>query len=160
MKQLILVLIIGLTHQSWAQETVKRNNTTQGQQEKVTRYVPAHPNLNSESMPLMYDTRTTRLEIMIKHQPESRDTSTVSQTLKATPNPTSEYVILEYKLETDGAATIHILDIRGITHQILDAGNRHDQITLITRDWVPGIYIASLKVNGKLIESTKFTVIE
>jgi len=80
--------------------------------------------------------------------------------LKIFPNPTKDYVILEYKLETDVFASISIQDIKGITIRIVETKGQQDQITLITSDWKPGIYIANLKISGKIVESIKFTIVK
>lgn len=80
--------------------------------------------------------------------------------LKVFPNPASGYIILEYKLETNAGATILIQDMRGVTIKSLTAVRLQDQITMITRDWASGIYIASIKVNGLIMESVKFTVVD
>ena len=79
--------------------------------------------------------------------------------LKLFPNPTKDYVILEYILETNVTASILIQDIKGNTIHSLDIMNQQDQVTVITHDWKPGLYIAGLYVNGRLIESAKFTVL-
>ena len=86
--------------------------------------------------------------------------SALPRFMKVFPNPASEYVILEYELETDVKASIHIQDVKGNTIQSLNTKNQHDQITVITHNWMPGIYIASLSVNGKIVESNKFTVLK
>jgi hypothetical protein len=67
---------------------------------------------------------------------------------------------LEYKLESEAKAKITIKDLRGVTIETRNTTGQQDQLTMITRDWVPGVYVASLKVNGKLIESAKFTVVK
>jgi hypothetical protein len=71
----------------------------------------------------------------------------------------STSVVLEYQLETDIPATISIHDMKGVRIKSVNTAGQRDQLTFITRDWVPGVYVASLKVNGKLIESVKFTVV-
>ncbi len=80
--------------------------------------------------------------------------------LNVFPNPASGYVILEYKLESDAKASVTVSDLRGTTIETRNTTGRQDQLTMITRDWVPGVYVASLKVNGKLTESIKFTVVK
>jgi len=35
-----------------------------------------------------------------------------------------------------------------------------DEITIDTRSWKPGLYVVSILQNGKLIESSKFTLID
>lgn len=86
--------------------------------------------------------------------------SEVPGMLKVFPNPANGYIILEYKLETDAETTILIQDMRGITIKRHNTNSKQDQIIMIVRDWAPGIYIASLKINGLLMESAKFAVIK
>ncbi|MFZ4707297.1 MAG: T9SS type A sorting domain-containing protein [Bacteroidales bacterium] len=85
--------------------------------------------------------------------------SALPRFMKVFPNPASEYVIFEYQLETDVKATVSIQDIHGITIESRNTTGLHDQITIITRKWKPGVYVASLKVNGRLVESAKFTIL-
>jgi hypothetical protein len=80
--------------------------------------------------------------------------------LKVFPNPASGYVILEYKLESDAKASVTIMDLRGVTIESRSNSGQQDQLTLITREWNPGVYVASLIVEGKVIESVKFTVVK
>jgi hypothetical protein len=80
--------------------------------------------------------------------------------LKVFPNPTKDYVILEYTLETEVPATITIKDMRGVTIESRNFSRQQDQVTLIIKGWAPGVYVASLNANGKLIESVKFTVVK
>ena len=123
-------------------------------------------------MPLEYNTQTTRL-VQVLEVPNvvskasihadslqiSRMESSGNYKLKATMSSDSTSVILEYKLESDAKVSIIVSDLRGTTSETRNTTERQDQLTLITRDWVPGVYVASLKVNGKLIESVKFTVV-
>jgi len=76
------------------------------------------------------------------------------------PNPASGYVILEYKLETEMSATISIHDMKGVRIKSVNTSGQQNQLTVITRDWLPGVYLVGLHVNGKLIASTKFTVVK
>jgi len=76
------------------------------------------------------------------------------------PNPASGYVILEYKLETEMPATISIHDMKGVRIKSVNTSGQQNQLTVITRDWLPGVYLVGLHVNGKLIASTKFTVVK
>ncbi|PIY32094.1 MAG: hypothetical protein COZ08_07695, partial [Bacteroidetes bacterium CG_4_10_14_3_um_filter_42_6] len=80
--------------------------------------------------------------------------------LKVFPNPAKDFVVLEYKLETEAPASISIQNMSGLTFKTLTTKRQQDQTILITLDWMPGIYIAGLKVNGKLMESVKFTIID
>jgi len=80
--------------------------------------------------------------------------------LKATMNHDSASDVLEYTLETEAPASISIQNMSGLTFKTLTTKRQQDQTILITLDWMPGIYIAGLKVNGKLMESVKFTIID
>jgi hypothetical protein len=80
--------------------------------------------------------------------------------IRVQPNPARDYIIIEYELEQDIAATIGINDISGNIKYSVNKNNQKDQITVDTRNWKPGIYIASLKINGKLVESVKFTIVD
>jgi len=162
MKKLIVIVFVLLTQFSRAQNPV----------EKTVYYIPVQNNINSSTMPLEYNTQTTRL-VQVLEVPNvvsktsihadsvqtSRMESSGNYKLKATMSSDSTSVILEYKLESDAKVSIIVSDLRGTTSETRNTTERQDQLTLITRDWVPGVYVASLKVNGKLIESVKFTVV-
>jgi len=163
MKNLILIIFVLFVGQTRAQNPA----------EKAVIYVPVRHQPGYEQMPLEYNTKTTRMvQVLEAPKAETNDStltdsvqksgmeSGVNYTLKATMNADSTSVILEYKLETDVPATIHIQDVKGNTIHSLDIMNQQDQVTVITHDWKPGLYIAGLYVNGKLIESTKFTVLK
>jgi hypothetical protein len=80
------------------------------------------------------------------------------QFLKVFPNPSRNYIIIEYTLEVPGNALIEIHQTNGIKDRKIDINNSEDQIVVDTRDWRPGIYIISLIVNEKIIESVKFVI--
>ncbi len=80
--------------------------------------------------------------------------------VKLKPNPAKDYIIIEYELEMQTDAKIEIYDISGNLKYAQDLTELKDQFTVDTRNWKPGIYITSLKVNGKLVESDKFTIID
>jgi len=82
------------------------------------------------------------------------------QQLQAYPNPSKGYVILEYKIETGAEGLIGIKDITGKTIKTIPATEKQDQVTVITENWQTGVYIANLTVNGKSIESVKFTIVK
>ena len=123
-------------------------------------------------MPLEYNTQTTRL-VQVLEVPNvvsktsihadsvqtSRMESSENYKLKATMNHDSASVVLEYKLETEMPATISIHDMKGVRIKSVNTSRQQNQLTVITHNWMPGIYIASLKVNGRLVESTKFTIL-
>lgn len=64
-----------------------------------------------------------------------------------------------YKLETETEGSIEIQDVTGKTIETIRTNSIQDQITVITKDWKPGVYIATLKIDGKSIESVKFTLV-
>ena len=80
--------------------------------------------------------------------------------LKAIMNVDSTSVIITYKLETSVQAVIKIQDFEGNIIQSYETRNQQDQITVFTRDWIPGIYSTNLYLNGKVLESSGFTVPE
>ncbi len=82
------------------------------------------------------------------------------QQLQVYPNPSKGYVILEYKIETEAEGLIEIKDITGKTIKTIPATEKQDQVTVITENWQTGVYIANLTVNGKSIESVKFTIVK
>jgi hypothetical protein len=80
--------------------------------------------------------------------------------LEAYPNPSSNYIVIEYNLDMDRSATIEITDINGKPVKTIVTDGKQDQITLVTEKWETGLYIATLEIDGKSVESTKFTVIK
>jgi len=82
------------------------------------------------------------------------------QMLEVYPNPSSGYVIIEYNLEKAEGCKIEISGMTGKTIQTLATSGKQDQITVVTENWKPGTYIATLFIDGKVIESCKFTIIK
>jgi hypothetical protein len=80
--------------------------------------------------------------------------------LEVYPNPSKDYVILQYKLDAEQAGKIEVQDMTGTTKHVMQLTATRDQVTLITQDWNPGMYIATLKIDEKTIESVKFTVVK
>jgi hypothetical protein len=163
MKKLIVIVFVLLTQISRAQSPV----------EKTVYYIPVQNNINSSTMPLEYNTQTTRLEQVLEVpnaviedsiHADSDQTSRMELSenfkLKATMSSDSTSVILEYELETDMPATISIHDMKGVKIKSMNTSGQQNQLTVITRNWLPGVYLAGLHINGKLIESTKFTVVK
>jgi hypothetical protein len=74
------------------------------------------------------------------------------------PNPASDYILVEYELEMQGTAVIEITGISGKPVHSVQAANPKDQLTIDTRTWKPGTYVASLKINGSIKETVKFTI--
>jgi len=76
------------------------------------------------------------------------------------PNPAKDYIILAYELEKEGGATVDIHNINANLEFTKNLTGKQDQLTIDTRGWKAGVYIVTLKINGKLAESVKFTVID
>jgi hypothetical protein len=84
--------------------------------------------------------------------------------LEVYPNPSKDFVIIGY---TTGEETlpsqegmIEIQDAAGRIIKTVSFKSKRDQVTVITKDWKSGIYIASLKLNGNIIGSVKFTLVK
>jgi hypothetical protein len=86
------------------------------------------------------------------------------QMLEVYPNPSKDFVIIGYTTGEESVllkyGAIEIQDVTGKTVQTITIKTQKDQVTVITKDWKPGIYIASLKVNEKIKESIKFTLVK
>jgi len=50
--------------------------------------------------------------------------------------------------------------VNGLLLNKIQIERLQDQVTVKTQNWKPGLYIASLKVDGKFIESCKFMLIK
>jgi hypothetical protein len=80
------------------------------------------------------------------------------QMLKVKPNPAKDFIIVEYELETGGNILIEVTDVSGKPVHSMQAINARDEVTVDTRHWKPGAHIVTLKLNGKPVESVKFTI--
>jgi len=84
--------------------------------------------------------------------------------LEVYPNPSKDFVIIGYATGEETSASqegsIEIQDATGRIIQTIAFKSLRDQVTLITRDWKSGVYLASLKLNGNIIESIKFTLVK
>ena len=80
--------------------------------------------------------------------------------IKVQPNPAKDYIIVEYDLQNKTGGVIKINNVNGNLKYAKDIFNKKDQLTVDTREWNAGIYIVTLKINGRLIESVKFTIID
>jgi predicted oxidoreductase (fatty acid repression mutant protein) len=153
MKNLILIIFVLFIKLSEAQNPA----------EKAVIYVPVRHQPGSEQMPLEYNTQTTRLVQVFETSKNEADSfildglqkSMISQEekhfLSIVQKSDTAYVTISFKIDTDTQVVIRIQDFKGNTIQSFETGNQQDQITVLTRDWVSGLYIAGLYVNGKLI---------
>ncbi len=74
-------------------------------------------------------------------------------------NPGKDFVILGYQLDKECQGMIEVRDISGTLMQSIPFNGVQDQLTVITRNWTPGMYVISLIVGDKVIETTKFTLV-
>ena len=79
--------------------------------------------------------------------------------LEVYPNPSNDFVILGYQFDTETKGSIEIRDVSGSLIQSVPFKGMQDQVSVITRSWAPGMYMVSLMVNDKVIETTKLTLI-
>ena len=80
--------------------------------------------------------------------------------LKVYPNPSNSYLIIEYELTVSPLnAIIMVSDAGGKIIKTIKLNKQKDQHLMDTRDMKQGIYIATLLLNGRIVESNKFTVI-
>jgi hypothetical protein len=163
MKNILIIVFFVLLQQTIAQNPA----------EKSVVYVPVRHQPGSEKMPLEYNTQTTRM-VQVMDAPNAGNTVSVQADsvktsmlksmddcmLKAIMNVDSTSVIITYKLETSVQAVIKIQDFNGNIIQSYEIRNQQEQITVLTRDWIPGIYSTNLYLNGKVLESSGFTVPE
>jgi len=80
--------------------------------------------------------------------------------LEVYPNPSKDYVILAYQFDKETKGIIEIRDISGKPVQSIPFDGIQDQVTVITHGWTTGVYVLSLVVNDKVIETTKFTLVK
>jgi len=88
----------------------------------------------------------------------SINNTTEPRFLKVMPNPAADFIIVEYELEAQGTGVIEITDLTGKPVHSVRTTNLKDQLTIDTRSWKPGTYIAELKINGRIKETIKFTI--
>jgi len=84
--------------------------------------------------------------------------------LKIFPNPAKQYLIAEFNLEDKKSyaspITIQITSIQGYNIETINLAKKQDQVLIITNNYKPGLYICSLIVNGKIIDSIRFAIIQ
>jgi hypothetical protein len=81
--------------------------------------------------------------------------------LEVIPNPAKDYVIISWNLDKEPmAAKVSISGSLGNPVQEFSVTGIQDQKVLDTRSLKPGVYIATLYVNNRQLESVKFTIIK
>jgi hypothetical protein len=79
--------------------------------------------------------------------------------LKVYPNPSKDYVIIEFLTTDLENAMIEITDSNGRSLNNIQLQSNRDQLVVDTHNWKPGIYFIVLKTGSKTIESTKLSII-
>lgn len=83
-----------------------------------------------------------------------------SRYVKVYPNPSKDYVTIEYNLITKNSlASILIVDINGKTIRTVSVSKTQDQMLIDTKRLIPGNYYVQLIQGGKLLISSRFTII-
>jgi hypothetical protein len=54
---------------------------------------------------------------------------------------------------------IEIQDAAGRVIKTISLKSKKDQMILITKEWKSGVYIAILRINGKLMDTGKFSIV-
>ncbi len=84
--------------------------------------------------------------------------------MKVFPNPAWQYVIIEYNLKDKFTEKNEVLltltNMRGNSVFQKQLMKRQDQDLINTSGFIPGVYICSLWVNGKMLDTSKFVVLE
>ena len=81
------------------------------------------------------------------------------QFIKIMPNPANDYIIIEYQQEMKVDAIINIIDLNGNLKKEVHINSLMGQEIIKTDKWVPGVYIASIIVNNKKLQSLKFSIV-
>jgi C1A family cysteine protease len=81
--------------------------------------------------------------------------------LKAYPNPTKSYIIIEYVLDNaSNPAIITILDASGKSLYTRDIQDTQNQYVIDTQTYPPGIYMVSLLIGNQVLDFQKFIRIQ
>ncbi len=80
--------------------------------------------------------------------------------LEVYPNPSKDFVIIGYQFDTETEGMIEVRDVSGRLMESVPLKGMNNQLTVTTRTWKAGVYMLSLVVNGKVIETTKFTLVK
>ncbi|OQX77061.1 MAG: hypothetical protein B6D64_08830 [Bacteroidetes bacterium 4484_276] len=76
------------------------------------------------------------------------------------PNPAKDYIIVGYDFVEQTHAEITITSMKNENKFSKNVNGLKDQFTVDTRDWTPGIYIATVIINDQERESVKFSVVQ
>ena len=81
--------------------------------------------------------------------------------LEVYPNPAKDYLIIGYILDmTEVSGIVEIMNLKGDIVKTIPITEPVDKLTVLTQNWKSGTYIATMVVNGKIMDSIKFTLID
>nr|NQU89255.1 T9SS type A sorting domain-containing protein [Bacteroidota bacterium] len=81
--------------------------------------------------------------------------------LEIYPNPAKDYLIIGYTLDmTEVNGVVEIKNLKGELVTTIPFTEPVDKHTVLTQNWKSGTYIVTLVVNGKVMESIKFILID
>ncbi|MCF8299048.1 MAG: T9SS type A sorting domain-containing protein, partial [Saprospiraceae bacterium] len=86
--------------------------------------------------------------------------------LKIFPNPARDYIVVEYNTDVENYLTdngqqniiLRFTDINGKLIRVKHLNRAKDQLVINTKSFNTGVYICNLFVDGKLIDTSKFTI--
>jgi len=89
-------------------------------------------------------------------------TTPVVPLLTLSPNPCRNFVIVGYSLENNSAtdAFLTINTLQGVEIKTIQLTGAKDQVVIALNNFSPGIYVASLKAGGKLMDSKKIIIVK
>ncbi len=90
-------------------------------------------------------------------QPDELDVKDIYH-LRIYPNPSKDYIILEYLNDLDKPVLVCITDLSGKLITSFTLNKSRDQRIVDTRNWKAGVYIATLKINDNDMESMKLII--
>ena len=81
--------------------------------------------------------------------------------LEVYPNPSDDYVIIQYKADKEiPGSVVEVTNMNGSIVKSITITNQQDQVVVDAEGWKPGVYIATLNVEGNPVESVKFTIVK
>ncbi len=109
--------------------------------------------------PYLFPDNLKKMEV----KPLPAGVETVSAPIRAFPNPSAYFTIVEYDLSNAGfkeesSVYIIIRDVRGITRKSLVSTHEKDQLVLDVRDLRPGMYLLDLLLEGNRLGTSKLIV--
>jgi hypothetical protein len=80
--------------------------------------------------------------------------------MKVYPNPANTFFNVDYDLSSKSGSSIAIKVFNSLGKLMVTEhlAKKKDQIVIYSKDWVPGIYLLALEIEGSVIESKKISV--